>query len=599
MMRKRSGLLSLERRSVCAGLMASALVGSRSVMAQTTKTLPAELDTDEGGYPLDDVARDHLRWWTTPANVIRAYLGGTGQQHHIRLAQPDRPGQSPVILLHNTGQSGRVWDHVLPRLGEDRSVIAPDLPAHGDSDGDPLTSTSSHAAAVVRLADALGLHHFDIIGDGLGAHVAITVAAMVPVRIGRLVLSGAGVEALATPLRPNASDPEKADFLLDRWQRFTRGYSDNAPIGLVDRDFADLMRARSVAPWDNGAFGLASGVQSPTLVLASSDRGKDKALKDSLPNGTLNSDVTWKTGDVSINAAKWVETIKNFLDRDRRNTEPSMVSLPDEVLPKGAIVRRFMTTPGGQMHYRVIAGEEEGPPLLCFHMSPRTSAYYEPLMAALSLTRRTIMAVDTAGYGETFKPPAWLNVPGYANHMGNFIDALGIDEVDLMGDHTGSKIAVETSRQRPDKVRRLVMNTAGVYSLEEQRGWQNRMGAIPVSSDGNHYAALWERFHTLNRGKLDADQNAFRFYETVRAGPCMWWGSRAANLYILGEILPEIEHKILLVCSDEDSLIEPSRRGAKLLRNGRYVEFPGLGNSMVEYRAAAIAPTIASFLSEA
>jgi hypothetical protein len=52
-----------------------------------------------------------------------------------------------------------------------------------------------------------------------------------------------------------------------------------------------------------------------------------------------------------------------------------------------------------------------------------------------------------------------------------------------------------------------------------------------------------------------------------------------------------------LVCSDEDSLIEPTRRGAKLLRRGRYVEFKGQGNSMIEYRAAAVAPTIAAFLA--
>jgi hypothetical protein len=48
------------------------------------------------------------------------------------------------------------------------------------------------------------------------------------------------------------------------------------------------------------------------------------------------------------------------------------------------------------------------------------------------------------------------------------------------------------------------------------------MESIPVRDDGSHYAALWARYHTLNRGKLDSEQNAFRFHETVRAGPCMW-----------------------------------------------------------------------------
>ncbi len=486
----------------------------------------------------------------------------------------------------------------MPLLGADRAVVAPDLPAHGDSDGDPLTSTGGHAAAVMRLANGLGLSRFDVIGEGLGAHIALTMAAMTPARIGRLILSGADVEALAAPVRPDPNDTENADFLRHRWQQFTLKYTEDAPIGLLDRDFADLLRARVEAPWDNGAFGLAADIDAPTLIFASRDSAKDALLRDALPKGSLNAEEAWAFVDISLQKEKWIARVTSFLDADDQRVNGKRVVPTDDAPPTGDIVRRFMETPGGQMHYRIVTEGGEGPPLLCFHMSPRSGAYYEPLMSALSLTGRTVMAVDSAGYGESFKPPAWLNVPGYAGHMAGFIDALGVDEVDLMGDHTGSKIAVETARQRPDRVRRLVMNTAAVYSLEEQRGWQRRMGAIPVSEDGAHYAPLWERFHTLNRGRLDSDQNAFRFYETVRAGPCMWWGSRAANLYILGEVLPEIEHKILLMCSDEDSVIEPTRRGAKLLRNGRYIEFQGQGNSMVEYRAAAIAPAIASFLAE-
>ncbi|MSO64422.1 MAG: hypothetical protein EXQ85_01235 [Alphaproteobacteria bacterium] len=96
---------------------------------------------------------------------------------------------------------------------------------------------------------------------------------------------------------------------------------------------------------------------------------------------------------------------------------------------------------------------------------------------------------------------------------------------------------------------------------------------------------------------MTTDQITFRFFETLRAGPCMWWGPRAANLYPLGEVLGDVEHEILLVCSDQDSVIESTGRGAKLLKNGRYVEFAGLGNAMFEYRVKDCAPTIAAFLA--
>lgn len=582
----------LTRRTAAFGLASSAFVPGRSARAQTNAE---KLDTDEGGYPLDAAALEHLRWWTTPESVTRTYVGRAGSQMHVRFAQPDHPRQTPVLLLHDAGLSGRVWDQVMPSLAQDRAVLAPDLLAHGDSDGDPNASVGQHVSAISNFVDASGIEQVDVVGIGLGAHVALTFAAMRPARVGRLVVSKTHLPSQASP-RPDPADPENPDFLMTAWTTFMRGYAQNAPLGLRDRDFADLLRSRAATPRDNGALGVATQVAQPVLVLQLGPDEGAVSLAGSLPAGMQTVRDDWTVQAPSLRTKEWIGVVISFLDQDAAAQDVDPVVLPRSTPEHGGIIRQFMTTPGGQMHYRLMQGRDDGPPLLCFHMSPRSGAYYEPLMSALNVSGRTVIAVDTAGYGESFKPPDWLNVPGYAGHMANFIDALGVPDVDLMGDHTGSKIAIATSQQRPGKVRRIVMNTAGVYSVEEQKGWQTRMAAIDVAADGSHYPALWERYNRLNRGKLDWRQNAFRFYETVRAGPCMWWGSRAANLYILGEVLPTIEHEILLVCSDEDSLIEPTRRGVPLLRNGRYVEFKGQGNSMVEYRAAVVAPTIARFL---
>lgn len=552
------------------------LAGAAITALSATAHGQERLDTDTTGFPLDDAARALLGWWTTPAGIVRGYVGGAGAQMHLRLAQPTRPSRRPVVLLHDAGQSGRVWDRAIALMGQTRAALAPDLPAHGDSDGDPLTPVEGHAAAVLRLIDRMSIGTFDLVGEGLGGETAALIAALAPGRVGQAIVMAAPAGPTFSTPRPDPTDRENTNFLASDWAAFRNTYAADAPFGVIDRDFADLLRSTAAAPRNRGVASILAGA--------------------SLPDG-VRMRPAGPRGEATINADAWVKTILADLDSTPTGNVSGPVMWPDEAPPRGAIVRRFMSTPGAQMHYRIAAGDGAGPPLLCFHMSPRSGAYYESLMAALAVAGRTVIAVDSAGYGESFKPPAWLNVPGYAKHMADFTDALGADQVDVMGDHTGAKVAIETVRQRPKIVRRVVMNTAGVYSLEEQRGWQQRMESIPVRDDGGHYAALWTRYHTLNRGKLDSEQNAFRFYETVRAGPCMWWGPRAANLYILGDVLPAIEHPILLICSDEDSLIAPTRRGAALLKNGRYVEFAKQGNSMVEYRAAAIAPTIAAHLA--
>ena len=40
---------------------------------------------------------------------------------------------SPIVLLHGPGEFAGKWLRVLPDLVETHRVIAPDLPAHGDS----------------------------------------------------------------------------------------------------------------------------------------------------------------------------------------------------------------------------------------------------------------------------------------------------------------------------------------------------------------------------------------------------------------------------------------------------------------------------------
>ncbi len=67
---------------------------------------------------------------------------------------------------------------------------------------------------------------------------------------------------------------------------------------------------------------------------------------------------------------------------------------------------------------------------------------FEPLLAHMG-TDRLALAPDTPGYGLSDPPPAPLSIPDYAAALGDAVDALDLGEIDLMGAHTGSRIAVE------------------------------------------------------------------------------------------------------------------------------------------------------------
>src|SRR5215207_6736099 len=85
------------------------------------------------------------------------------------LAHERRGTGEPLVLLHPLGADRRVWEPVLPLLGE-RDVVAVDLPGFGASPPLDVTPTpQALAAAVGRFIAALGLERPHVAGNSLGA----------------------------------------------------------------------------------------------------------------------------------------------------------------------------------------------------------------------------------------------------------------------------------------------------------------------------------------------------------------------------------------------------------------------------------------------
>jgi magnesium chelatase accessory protein len=83
-------------------------------------------------------------------------------------------GRGPsMLLLHGTGAATHSWRDLAPRLAARYTVIAPDLPGHGLSGGQPLQAYSLEgmAAATAGLLDVLGAKPEVVIGHSAGAAI--------------------------------------------------------------------------------------------------------------------------------------------------------------------------------------------------------------------------------------------------------------------------------------------------------------------------------------------------------------------------------------------------------------------------------------------
>jgi pimeloyl-ACP methyl ester carboxylesterase len=108
-------------------------------------------------------------------------------------------GHGPaVVLLHGFAETSRMWNPILPVLGEKFTVIAPDLPGIGDSSiqarGINFTDAAKSIHALVR---SLKIEKARVVGHDIGLMVAYAYAAQFPSEVEKLVVMDAflpGVE---------------------------------------------------------------------------------------------------------------------------------------------------------------------------------------------------------------------------------------------------------------------------------------------------------------------------------------------------------------------------------------------------------------------
>jgi pimeloyl-ACP methyl ester carboxylesterase len=95
----------------------------------------------------------------------------------------------PLILLHGAGGDGSNFTSIIPELAISRTVIAPDLPGHGRSDGlDGLYTVAVYLRWLDAFIDSVVEAPVELIGHSMGGSLALRYASQHPDKVKRLVL---------------------------------------------------------------------------------------------------------------------------------------------------------------------------------------------------------------------------------------------------------------------------------------------------------------------------------------------------------------------------------------------------------------------------
>lgn len=256
------------------------------------------------------------------------------------------------------------------------------------------------------------------------------------------------------------------------------------------------------------------------------------------------------------------------------------------------------------IHWTELGG---GPrvPVVLLHGLNDSNLSWKRVAPFLAFDRRVLMP-DLPGHGLSSRPDASYELGWYARTMGEWLDLLDIDEVDLIGHSFGGGVAQRMLLECRDRIRRMVLVSSG--GLGREITWSLRLASIPrvvehfgqpFMRTGTQLAMRAAGFHSEDIAALSAmnsrNGSARAFARTVR-DIIDWRGQRRAFLDRAEELvdLPPIA----VFWGDRDVII-PVAHGKDFVASVEGVQltvFPGCGHFIHHERPETLARALRGFL---
>ncbi|AMO24550.1 alpha/beta hydrolase [Ramlibacter solisilvae] len=127
--------------------------------------------------------------------------------------KPFDPAKPTAVFIHGVLNDHSVWVLQTRYFAHHGwNVLAPDLPGHCRSAGEPPRSVQEAADFVIALLDAAGVKQASLVGHSFGSLTAMEAAARAPERVRQLAMVGTAYPMKVSPalLETSLNDPMKA-----------------------------------------------------------------------------------------------------------------------------------------------------------------------------------------------------------------------------------------------------------------------------------------------------------------------------------------------------------------------------------------------------
>ena len=285
---------------------------------------------------------------------------------------------------------------------------------------------------------------------------------------------------------------------------------------------------------------------------------------------------------------------------------------PDRIAARATVQGSHITTADGVQLYYKDWGPKDGPVVTFSHGWPLSSDSWESQMIFLAGQGYRVVAHDRRGHGRSSQPWDGNDMDHYADDLAAVIQALGLDDVTLVGFSTGGgEVARYIGRHGTGRVKKAVLVSA-VPPLMLRT--VDNPGGLPLDVfDGIRKASL------ENRSQLYLDLASGPFYGFNRPGAEVsqglidsWWaqGMQGGHKNTYDSIaafsatdfrddLKKFDVPTLVIHGDDDQIVpidSSGRASAALVDGAELLVYPGAPHGLTDTHKDRVNRDLLAFL---
>lgn len=266
--------------------------------------------------------------------------------------------------------------------------------------------------------------------------------------------------------------------------------------------------------------------------------------------------------------------------------------------------------PSARFTYRRL-GPRGGVPLVLLHRFRGTIDWWEPEFVDLLASGHDVIVFDNVGIGYSTGEPR-DSVEGFADGAVEFIEALGLSQVDLLGWSLGGFVGQQIALRRPELVRKLVVAGSGPGTVPGMPRMSEKVLGIMANPKADEDDLLYLFYPGTDAARAAGYEHVTHLSTRLSAGgPPVSEAAAMRQLEAIGKYvavpfvqvrssLESIEQPVLYANGMQDVMVPAlaSYVAVEHLRNATLLLYGDAGHAFLFQHAEAFATQVKHFLAD-